>query len=66
MTPEEEQLWTKMADDFAAEIKAEKIKRVPRTTTDEMRDFILNRLITVHGIDSRLFGSGMGGAPTLT
>lgn len=65
MTPEEEQTLTKMADDFAAEIKAQKIKRIPRVTTPEQRDFVVNRLVTVHGIDRRLFGDGMTtSAPT--
>jgi len=56
--PEQEAL-QKTAADFAVQIKAGRIKTVPRVTKPEARAFVIDQLVTVHGIDRRLFGSGM-------
>jgi hypothetical protein len=56
--PEQEAL-KKTAADFAAQIKAGLVKTVPRVTKPEARDFVVDQLVTVHGLDRRLFGSGL-------
>jgi hypothetical protein len=56
--PEQEAL-TKIAADFAAQIKAGQVKTVPRVTKPEARAFVIDQLVTVHGIDRKLFGSGL-------
>jgi hypothetical protein len=55
--PEQEAL-KKLAADLATQIKEERVRVLPRVVTQEARDFVIDQLVSVHGIDRRLFGAG--------
>jgi hypothetical protein len=62
--PDSEQVRLKqLAADFAVQIQAQRIQRIPRFSSKEAQNFFIEELLTVHGLDPRLVGGQIGETP---